>query len=174
MSMEYKIGLFCGLLTGVLVGVLAVALMKHKKVIDDHFDERQERARGQAFRSAFFTFAVTAMLYGALDSIVGVPCDTLAAIFICFCIAMAVFAGVCIRKEAYLSLYETPGKVMSLFGVLVVINLFVTTLYLLQGTMVQNGVLTFRACNGAVAVLLLLVMGMYAMHIRGGQEEDAE
>ena len=31
MSMEYKIGLFCGLLTGVLVGVLAVALMKMRE-----------------------------------------------------------------------------------------------------------------------------------------------
>ena len=37
----------------------------------------------------------------------------------------------------------------------------------------ENGVLTFRACNAAVSVLLLAVMGIYAAHLRG-EREDAE
>ncbi|MBQ2997063.1 MAG: hypothetical protein IJE22_07540 [Oscillibacter sp.] len=174
MSMEYKMGLFFGVLAGALAGLLFVALMKHKKVIDCHFDERQERARGQAFKYAFFTLAVAVICYGALDTIFTLPCDTLTAVFLCFCLTMVVFAVVCIRKEAYLSLYEKPGQVMMLFGVIAAFNIGIGAIYLMEGTMVENGVLTFRACNLIVGVMMLVIMGIYALHISSSGEEEAE
>ena len=174
MSVQYKMGLLLGVLAGVLVGLLFVALMKHKKVIDFHFDERQERARGQAFKYAFFTLAAVSLCYGALDTILGLPCDTLAGMFLCFCAAMLVFAVVCIRKEAYLSLYEKPGRVMALFGGLAAFNIGIGAVYLMQGSMVEDGILTFRACNPAVGVMLLIIMGIYALHLGSRGEEEAE
>ena len=174
MSMEYKMGLLLGVAAGVLVGCLFVALMKHKKVIDCHFDERQERARGQAFTYAFFTLAAVSLCYGAVDTIMGVPCDTLTALFLCFGIAMVVFAWVCIKKEAYLSLYEKPAKVMALFAGIAAFNLAIGSVYLLEGSMVENGVLTFRACNPIVGVMMLIIMGIYGLHLSGGKEEDTE
>lgn len=174
MSMEYKMGLLLGVVTGVLVGCLFVALMKYKKVIDCHFDERQERARGQAFKYAFFALTVVSLCYGAVDTIIGIPCDTLPALFICFCIAMVVFAWVCIKKEAYLSLYEKPGKVMGLFAGIAAFNLAIGVVYLIEGSMVENGVLTFRACNPIVGVMMLIIMGIYGLHLSGSREEEAE
>lgn len=174
MSMEYKIGLLCGVLAGVLVGLLFLTLMKHKKVIDCHFDERQERARGQAFKYAFFVLAASVLCYGALDTIIGLPCDALAGGFICLCLAMVVFAFVCIRKEAYLSLYEKPGKVMALFAGIAAFNIGIGAVYLMEGSMVENGVLTFRAINPICGMALLIIMGIYALHLMGGKEEEAE
>ena len=174
MGIEYKAGLLCGMLAGVIVGLLFVVLMKHKKVIDCHFDERQERSRGKAFKYGFFTLAVLTCLYGALDTIIGVPCDTLAGTFLCFAAAMTVFAAVCIREDAYLSLFEKPKKVMALFAGLSAFNLAVCAGYFLDGTMVEEGVLTFRVCNLAVGVMLLVIMGIYAVHLRRQRGEEAE
>ena len=172
MSMEYKLGLLCGAGAGVLVGLLFVVLMKSRKVIDCHFDERQERARGQAFKYAFFTLAVLLLTYGFLDTILVLPMDTLAGVFLCFCLAMVVFAAVCIRKEAYLSLYEKPGKVMTLFGLLAALNIGIGAMYCLQGDMVQNGLLSFRAVNPMTGVTLLIIMAVYALHLTGRGEEE--
>lgn len=174
MSMEYKLGILCGALAGVLVGLLFVALMKHKRVIDCHYDERQELARGQAFKYAFFTLAALSAVYGFLDTVLVLPMDTLAGVFLCFCLAMVVFAVVCIRKEAYLSLYEKPGKVMVLFSGLAAFNIGVGAMYLLEGSMVEDGVLTFRAVSPMLGVMLLVIMVIYAVHLAGRKEEDAE
>ena len=174
MSLQYKLGLVLGMLVGAGVGILFVWLMKHKKVIDCHFDERQEQARGQAFKYAFFVLAVAFFCYGALDTIIGIPCDTLVGAFICFSLAMLIFAVICIRKEAYLSLYEKPKKVMLLFAGIALFNLAVSAVYLTEGSIVQNGILTFRACNLLVGLMLLIIMAIYALHLCTRRGEEAE
>ena len=172
MSVQYRWGLLCGVAAGVLVGLLLVALIKHKKVIDFHFDERQELARGKAFQYAFLTLAALALIYAALDTILVLPVDTMAGVFFCLCLAMVVFAVIYIRKEAYLSLYEKPGKVMTLFGLLAALNIGIGAMYCLQGDMVQNGVLSFRAVNPMTGVTLLIIMAVYALHLMGRGEEE--
>lgn len=174
MSMEYKIGLLFGVLAGVLVSLLFVALMKRKKVIDCHFDERQELARGQAFQYAFFVLASAVLCYGVLDAVFTLPCDTLTGGFICFAVAMTVFAAVCIRKEAYLSLYEKPGKVMALFAAIAAFNIGIGAVHLMNGSMVEDGILNFRATNLICGVMLLVITGIYAAHLVRGKEEEAE
>ena len=46
--MEHSLGYIVGIVVGILVGVGIVALLFKLKVMDLTFDERQERARGQA------------------------------------------------------------------------------------------------------------------------------
>lgn len=45
--MSYHFGLLLGMLTGMLAGIVLVAILFKKKVLDMHFDERQELARGR-------------------------------------------------------------------------------------------------------------------------------
>lgn len=45
-----RIALVLGLCAGFVAGIFTVALLFRAKVLDMHFDERQERARGVAFR----------------------------------------------------------------------------------------------------------------------------
>ena len=51
--MEYKLGMVFGVAVSLTVGVLIVAVLFKKRVLDMTFDERQERARGQAFKLGF-------------------------------------------------------------------------------------------------------------------------
>ena len=55
MSAEERMGIAVGLTVGLAIGLLFVALLFRKKVLDCTFDERQERARGVAFKYGFFT-----------------------------------------------------------------------------------------------------------------------
>ena len=52
-----------------------------KKVLDMHFDERQERARGKAFQYGFFTLLIAAYAYGISDVLLGRWCDVLTGVY---------------------------------------------------------------------------------------------
>ena len=73
--MEHSLGYIFGLLVGILVGVGIVALLFKLKVMDLTFDERQERARGQAYKYGFWTLLTCLLLYGFSDQIFGRPQD---------------------------------------------------------------------------------------------------
>ena len=161
--MEHQLGLLVGLAAGLAAGLALVALLLKKRVIDMTFDERQERARGRAFQWGFSTLAVLSVLYGLTDTLVGRWCDTLAGVTLCVLAALVVFAAVCIRNDAYLSLKERPGTVTSLLAVLALVNLAYGGVILAGGRVVEGGVLTFRVCNlaagAAIAAILLLYIG---------------
>ena len=61
---RYHVGVFFGLAVGILAGLAFVMFLFKKKVLDAHFDERQERARGKAFQYGFFTLLIAAYEIG--------------------------------------------------------------------------------------------------------------
>lgn len=173
--MEHNMGMMLGLLTGVAVGLLIVVLLFKKKVLDMTFDERQERARGQAFARGFVTLVVCVAVYGISDAILGHWINVLAGCMLCVCVAVTVFAIVCIRKDAYLSLKERPRQIMALFAVLAAVNLAIGAIYVYNGTLVENGMLTFRACNPIAGVMMALVLAVYAVkYLRDRKETEEE
>ena len=116
--MQYQLGLLLGLTSGVLVGFLVMALLFKRKVLDLHFDERQERARGKAFQYGFLTLMGCLFLYGASEMTLGRWCEAMAGVTLCIAISLVVFAVICIFKDAYLSLRENPRQVMTMFTLL--------------------------------------------------------
>ena len=102
--MEHSLGYIVGIVVGILVGVGIVALLFKLKVMDLTFDERQERARGQAYKYGFWTLLTCLLLYGFSDMVLGRWCDVLVGAMLCIAAALMVFASVCIVKDAYLSL----------------------------------------------------------------------
>ena len=53
-----------GALVGLAVAAVLIGVLIRAKVLDMTFDERQERARGTAYKYAFIATLVTAALYG--------------------------------------------------------------------------------------------------------------
>ena len=68
---NYHAGLALGILVGVIAASGLLAFLFKKKVLDCHFDERQERIRGMAYKYAFFTLMIAVWIYGALDLALG-------------------------------------------------------------------------------------------------------
>ena len=172
--MSHHAGLMLGLLTGLLAGGLLVALLFKKKVLDLHFDERQELARGKAFQYGFFTLAASLYAYGAAELAVGRWCDTLAGVTICLALSLGVFAVTCIRRDAYLSLREKPRQVIVMFSVLSAVNLGVGAVYLCSGALVEDGVLTYRVTNPVIGGTTLFILIVYIVHTRLRRSGEGE
>ena len=171
----YHAGIAVGLAAGILAGLVFVAFLFKKKVLDMHFDERQELARGKAFQYGFLTLLATTYAYGISDILFGRWCDVLAGVAICLAAGLCVFAVTCILKDAYLSLREKPGKFMVLFALLSLFNLGLGVMYGVSGGLVEDGVLTFRAMNPIIGTATLVILVVYIVnHLLRSREEEAE
>ena len=172
--MEHSVGYILGILVGVLVGVGVVALLFKLKAVDLTFDERQERARGQAYKYGFWTLVVCLFLYGFSDQIFGRWCDVLAGAMLCIAAALMVFTSVCIVKDAYLSLKEKPRTIMILLTVVGSLNLAIGIMNWKNGRVVQDGILTFGAANGICGIMVLVILAVYVVNHLLAKREDAE
>ena len=173
-TVEYRRGLLLGMAVGIAAGVVILMVLFKKKVLDMHFDERQERARGVAFKYGFFALAGSMLVLGGVDVAVH-WCDMMLGMCLCACIGVTVFAAIAIWKDAYLGLYEKPWKVLVLFAVLAVFNLGVAVTHLLDGGLVENGIVTFRAANMLAGATMLAVMAIYGIRCAVRREaEDGE
>ena len=168
-------GVFVGLAAGLLAGLAFIMSLFKKKVLDMHFDERQERARGKAFQYGFFTLLIAAYAYGISDVLLGRWCDVLTGETLCIALALCVFAVTCILKDAYLSLREKPRTVMTMFALLSTINLGFGGMYALSGDLVEDGVLTFRAVNPIIGAAVLVILIVYIVnYLLRPRDEEAE
>ena len=160
MNLEYAMGLVFGL----AVGLGVVALLFKKKVLDMTFDERQELARGKAYRYGFQAIGVSVILDGILDVTVGEWCDTLTGNFICLCIGLTVFAVTCLLNDAYMSLKENPRKGMTLCLLAGLMNLAIGWANAAHGTVVVDGKLSTGAVNLIVGVMSLVILAVYIIN----------
>ena len=173
-SLGYNFGLLAGVLVGALVGVGIVALLFKLKVMDLTFDERQERARGQAYKYGFWTLMTCLLLYGFSDMVLGRWCDVLTGVMLCVAAALIVFGSVCIVKDAYLSLKEKPRTIMTLLTVIALLNLSIGAMNLKNGRVVKDGVLTYGAVNGICGVLMLTILVVYVVNYLLAKREAGE
>ena len=175
MGAEERMGIVAGLMMGLAVGLLVVALLFRKKVLDCTFDERQEQARGVAFKYGFFTLMGSIFLYGASELAVGRWCDALAGGCLCLAAGILVFAVTCILKDAYLSLLERPRRIITLFALLSLSNLGLGTLQAAHGKLVEGGILTFRAVNLVVGIMTFVILMVYVVNfLLRDRETEAE
>ena len=173
-SFEYNFGLLVGVLVGALVGVGIIALLFKLKVMDLTFDERQERARGQAYKYGFWTLMGCLLLYGFSDMVLGRWCDVITGVMLCVAAAMMVFASVCIVKDAYLSLKEKPRAIMTLLTVISALNLAIGVINWKSGQVVKDGVLTYSAVNGICGVMILTILVVYVVNYLLAKREAGE
>lgn len=173
--MEYQLGLVLGLAAGIGAGVLFIVLLFKKRILSCTFDERQERARGVAFKYGFFALMFAMIFYGMLDMVLGRWCDAMAGATLCICVGLLVFAITCIVKDAYLSLKESPRHVMTLFTVISAVNIILGAVHIWDGDIVENGILTFRCTNLAVGIMSTVVLAVYIVNFllsrRDGEAE---
>ena len=174
LSLGYNFGLLTGVLVGALVGLGMIALLFRLKVMDLTFDERQERARGQAYKYGFWTMITCLLLYGFSDMVLGRWCDVIAGVMLCVAVAMVMFASVCIVKDAYLSLKEKPRTIMTLLAVVGSLNLAIGIMNWKNGRVVQDGILTFGAANGICGIMVLVILAVYVVNHLLAKREDAE
>lgn len=184
-NISYLLGVICG----VAVGLVFVALMvwitrKLGGKIDldykkDAYDERQLLARGVAYKYAFFTMMIGMVIIALLEEIAGVGIFmSMAGVWLIVCISLAVFATICIMKDAYMSLYENVKGVVIMFLAVAILNIAIGIGNIVDGVpLLENGVLSVRWTNLIVGALFLYILPVFigrVIYNNKQLEEDEE
>lgn len=149
---------FVGVIIGILCVVLLLALTKTDKGVKCRFDERQELVRGRGFKYGFFTLLICNAIGFAL-TMAEIPMYAEAEVIMatsCF-LGIDVYAVYCIWNEGYFALNENRRTLMLAFAVIGVLNFLISAVSIAEGTMIQNGKLTFHSLNLGCGLLFVVI-----------------
>ena len=162
MSIEYILGVLCGILVGVILVALLFKCTKKRGSGKCQFDERQQLVRGRGFKYAYVTLAICNALYAAEDILVSDKLiDSALGLGFCVIISVAVYASYCIWNEGYFALNERPGRVMIAFSVIALVNIIIFIGEVHQTGIIENGKLiqgSLNLCCGAMLLVISVVV----------------
>lgn len=184
-NLEYLLGFICGILCGlVLIRFMAWLVSKlggriQARCRKDSYDERQLLARGQAYKTAFFTLLFYTLAVSLLDDIFGI------SIFMSFCgiwigiaLSIMVFAVICILKDAYMSLYENIRGIIMVFSIVGILNIAVGIRTILEGRpLLDDGAISVEWTNLVVGILFFVILIVFCgkvIYNKKQFEEEAE
>lgn len=169
-----------GILYGVMAGIVLVFLMLSIINKDDangiKYDERQELARGRAFKIGFFTEMIGICAYILIKAMdVSVPMDDEVTVSVILFIGIAAFVTSSIVNDAYFTMTEDKRKVIIFFCLIATTNIIVAIINAVDGKLVVNGKLTISSINLMCAILLTYVMVvMLVKYFRDKGADDEE
>ena len=184
-SIYYLLGVICGVAVGLaLVAVLVWITRKLGGKVDleckeGAFDERQLLARGEAYKYAFFTLMIGMVIISLLGEVAGIKLFmSMAGVWLMVCISLAVFATICIMKDAYMSLYENVKGVVIMFSTIAILNIAIGISNLIDGMpILENGVISVRYTNLIVGILFAYILPVFigrVIYNNKQLEEDEE
>ena len=132
---------------GVLAGILAVAIygvLKKRKESAPRYDERQAQARANAAKLALEVLAALMLVNGFVREAwqfawAGPFMETVVLLLI----AGTVYVLRCVWTDAYFALREKPKTWGRIFAAMLVVNAALGVMVILDGDMVEDGLLTF-------------------------------
>lgn len=151
--MKLSVFYFLGILAG--IGFAAIVLMiRKRRGCECHFDERQEIARGKAFKHGFFAMLLFTLAAMGAESIWGNA--WMAPAFwqgLAACGGITVFAVSCIWNDAYFSIQEKPTRTFVIVGAAAAANL-------LNGlSHIRDGQLDMMILSLTVSAMFLVILG---------------
>ena len=162
MNQSYHWGLLVGLIIGVII--VAVIMMYNKGAYGSatgaDFDERQQLLRGKAFGRAFFAMIGFSILYWMATQLIlqrPIMEDGLSSM-ICVFLGVGVFGIDCILHDAYFTVRNKPKTYIILFTAVTICQIPAAVINVSEGTVVENGVLTFSVLPIVCAVLFLCIL----------------
>lgn len=154
--------------------LLLVLWLWHREGSDGtHFDERQEQARGVAYKYGFFTLAASIWAFtqfaGALPWL-----GAEAGGFLCLELGGTVFAVTAVRKDAYLELHERPERTATSLALAGAGCLCLSVFRLWREGLLVDGTLNLWAVAAVASLSDLLVLAVvWYRHVRARREDAA-
>ncbi|MDE5966655.1 MAG: hypothetical protein K2G89_07465 [Lachnospiraceae bacterium] len=183
-SMYYYLGVICGFLFAFLIIMLVRwGILKTGGRIDlrckaDSYDERQQLARGIAYKRAFFALLFYIAVVSALSEMDISIFMSFAGMWLGVCIALLVFVITCIVHDAYMSLYENAKGVTMLISSVGVLNILCGFEYLTgEKPILEDGVIAANCVNLMVGITFLIIVVVFVGRLRYNKkqwEEDGE
>lgn len=124
-----------------------------------NYDERQLLARGKAYKYGYFSLLLCTMLIAISDIKM---LFSVSGFFIGICISIFIFAIVCIKEDAYMSLTENAKGINLMFALIALINLASSVPALSdKKLLLDHGVLSVRCMNLTCAILFTLILVVF-------------
>lgn len=185
-SLEYYLGIVIGIAMGLaLVVFLKWIIQKMGGKVEvggrkckESYDERQMLARGQAYKTAFFTLLLYLCIVAVISEFSGIPLlMSFAGTWVGICLSIAVFAIVCILKDAYMSLYENTKGIIMMFSVIGIVNTGIGILHFYEKRpMIEDGMLSIYCINLIVGIMFLIILAVFCGKLlydkRNAKEEE--
>lgn len=184
-SIYYLLGMMCGVVAGIAFIALIMWIVRKMggKIEwncnkENAYDERQLMARGEAYKYAFFTMLLSVIIASVLDEVLGFSLlMSFAGMGFIICLSIAVFATICIVKDAYMSLYENVKGIVITFAIIGISNVGIGIVNLGGTALIENGALAKECYNiivGVMFIYLLLVFIARVNYSSRHMEEDEE
>lgn len=152
---------------------LAVWFWRREGTGGARFDERQEQARGTAYKYGFFTLAVSIWLFSQFAKVfpwIGAE----AGGFLYLSFGGAAFSVTAIWKDAYLKLHERPERTMAALALGGISCLCLSAFYVRKEGVLVDGTLSLWVVVAVISVQLLLILAVFlCRHFRVRREEEA-
>ena len=177
--MNDSVSYYAGLVVGILAVLVVVAFLKRRAFkcgeTWGEYDERQMVQRGIAFQRAYITLLLTLLCNALITGIAGVQWGQPGVeAFVCIMVSLAVFVVNCILRDAYFTVNQTPKRYLWIVGVVVACQIPSTVLHAVEGTFVEDGLLTIDIVAPCVLVLFTVVLVTLLVKLQRDQQEDAE
>lgn len=167
--MTVSIMYICGFFVGILAVAVVSLILKRKEIWGENsFDERQELARGKAYKAAFWVLILYICITSLLNAVFEFNwSDNFTWAMIGICLSASVFAVNCILNDAYLSLKEKPRNIIVLLVFAALSNFAVAIINIRQENyFISNGMLSFHAVNLIVGFMLLVILIVFIIKLR--------
>lgn len=177
--MNESISYYAGFAVGILV-VLAVCIALKRKMLHSgktpaDYDERQQAQRGIAFRHAYLTLLVLLLANSILTGVLDRPwAQPGVEAFVLAMVSLVVFVVECIRRDAYFTVSQTPKRYFWIVGAVVACQIPATVLHAVEGTFVEDGLLTVDVLAPVVMVMFAAVLVALLCKQRSDKAEDEE
>lgn len=182
-SIEYFLGLVAGIVAGLALVVCLTWIIKKMggKVgcgcQKGSYDERQMLARGQAYKTAFFTLMFYLIIISLISELFEMTLFmSFMGIWIGICFSIMVFAIICIIKDAYMSLYENAKGIIILFSVVALLNIIIGVRNIIEKCpMIEDGAISVDCMNlvvGAMFCIIVVVFGGKLIYDKKHVEEE--
>lgn len=126
----WMIGFIVGLATALVALVVFYVLSKNKENFENKskvsYDERQKKARGEAYRVGFITVLICLLLLAIAEIVADekkIEISMFLPITVAAFFSLTVFACVCVWKDAWLSLKDKPLKIIVSSSIIMIFNL---------------------------------------------------
>ena len=169
-------------LTSLCLVVLILSLITKGPSWRERYDERQELERGRGFKYAYFTMLIYFLVMVFVDAArLPLAADTSLLYFCGMLLGILVYMVYCVWHESYFALNQNMHTVMIALGLIGLSNFLISLFNLFNGTLVENGRLTFRImnllCSFLFFALFLTILLKKMVSSKGGsadEEEDKE
>lgn len=175
--MDYRMGVIIGLLISIVFfGVLIFVFLKTTKTdgsMKCKYDERQQLVRGRGFKYAFFTMVIYNFILGFLAFMEIQYGDMGTEMINGILAGCVVYVVYCVWNDGYFSMNENMPRILVVLGLIGLMNIILGILSILQGKIMENGILTIRSTNLSCGLMILVLFIVVAIkHVRSKNEGE--